>query len=543
MAVELRCPECRTKLRLSQAPEPDSEIECSKCGSVFPTDENLVRAGEADEDEKPKKKKSVEDNGKEEKAKNDPDGDAKKNKKKADVPFKRKKRRAKKRKTNPVVMWSIIGGAVILSSIAAGILIWMAGKKGATQEMMSYLPDDCDEVSGMNYGHMQKYPEFFKACENQFTGKGFKRAADIFAKAIGSKTDDVLDLVIQGEGKAGGKADGGPVESTVFRTKQEFDTSLLKNMPGAKEYSAEGVKYYTIDDIPELKYQDLRVFAPTNRIVVFCRGDMGEARFKAMLTGNKDNPDNTTFKRAGPLIKAVTRGTVWKFFLYDRSIPRPEAPPPPKDGREDPENDLKKEIAEICSASKGSGYKASVGSRDIRGEWAIWFKDSDAATTMAKKWKDKEWMKDDEKQPPRWWKIVAGKSGGGKTAENALKDALSFRSSGETFTIRTSLETKTLTPSLNTLVQAFFGGNRAGMPSPMGGPGGAGAPNGGGAPAPTIGPGGAGPGGAGPGGAAPMLPGSGTPPGKRRRFVIARRRGLPCWEDSCERKTPTVLQV
>jgi hypothetical protein len=531
MAVELRCPECRTKLRLAEAPEPDSEIECSKCGSVFPTDDNLVHAGGSDGDEKPSKKKSVEDNRKEQKTKDKPDAsapnkpsdNAKKNEKKADIPFKRKKRRAKKIKTNPVVMWSIIGGALLLSSIAAGILIWMSNRKGATQEMMSYLPDECDEMSGMNYGHLRKYPEFYKSCETLFASKGFKRAADIFSKAIGEKTEEVLDLVIQGEGKAGGKPEGAPVEATVLRTKQEFDTSLLKNIPGAKEYSSEGVKYYTIDDIPELKYSDIRVFAPTNRIVVFCRGDMGESKFKAMLTGNRDNPDNTVFKRAGPLVKAVTRGTVWKLFLYDRSIARPVAPPVPADGRENAEDDMKREIAEICSTAKGSGYKASVGSRDVRGEWVIWFKDSDAAASMAKKWKGKEWMNDDEKPPPRWWKIVAGKSGGGKTAENALKDALSFRSSGETFTIRTSLETKTLAPSIGTLVQAFLGGQRGGLGPNMDGPGG---PGGGGPPGGGP-PGGGPPGGGPPGGGPPKGPGSSRPPGKRRRYQIIRGRDLP----------------
>ncbi|HEV3386476.1 MAG TPA: hypothetical protein VG097_16755, partial [Gemmata sp.] len=323
------------------------------------------------------------------------------------------------------------------------------------------------------------------------------------------------------------KSDGDKVEATVLRTKEEFDTSLLKNIPGAKEYTAEGVKYYTIDDIPELKYEGLRVFAPTNRIVVFCRGDMGEPRFKAMLTGNRDNPDNTAYKRAGPLIKAVTRGTAWKLFIYDRSFPRPPAPPPSKDGRENDEDNLKTEIAEICAASKASGYKASVGSRDVRGEWVIWLKDSDSANSMAKKWKEKDWMKDDEKPPPRWWKIVAGKSGGGKTAENALKDGLVFRSSGETFSIRTSLETKTLQTSVNSLVQAFFGRVGGGMPgmmpgnkAPNIGPGAGGGGEEGKAPIPKA-PGGAGPGAGGP---APMPQGGGPPPGKRRRFSIIRRR-------------------
>jgi hypothetical protein len=254
------------------------------------------------------------------------------------------------------------------------------------------------------------------------------------------------------------------------------------------------------------------VFAPTSRLVVVCRGDINQGKFKAMLKGNSDN-DNNTFTRAGPLVKAVARGTVWKIFLYDRSIPKPVAPAG-KEGREDDEGLMKKEIVELCSTAKASGYKASIGSREIRGEWSIWYKDAEAAILTAKKWKDKEWIKNDEKDPPRWWKIVAGKSGGGKTAENALRDGLTIRSSGEVFTIRTSLETKTLQQSLNTLIQAFMGGQRGGMAPPMPGAGG-GAP------------GGAPPGGA-PPGPGPGAPGGGPtpPPGKRSRFWVRRRRGL-----------------
>ena len=39
MAVELRCPECRTKLRLKETPDAGTEIECPKCGHGFPAPE------------------------------------------------------------------------------------------------------------------------------------------------------------------------------------------------------------------------------------------------------------------------------------------------------------------------------------------------------------------------------------------------------------------------------------------------------------------------------------------------------------------------
>ena len=398
-------------------------------------------------------------------------------------------------------MWTIIGvgsvGAIVLIVV---MTLWFS-RKTQSQEMMSYLPDDCDEVIGLNLGHAQKYPEFYKSCENSINTKGFKAAADIFSKALGSDTTTVVEYVIQGTGKTGGQ----DVEATIFRTKEEFDQSLLKNIEGAQEGTANGVKYYAIPEIAALKYPQPRVFAPTNRIVVFCRGDIPDAKFRAMLTGNKDT-EETSYTRAGPLIKAVTRGTAWRFVIYGRTYSPPEPPPKKSAGQgENDEDNLKTEIAEILKPAKGMGYKASIGSREVRGEWVVWLKDSEAASSLVKRWREKEWIKDDEKGPPRWWKTVASRSGGGKTAENALKDGLSFSYSGDTFTVRTSLETKVLMPG--TLIQAFTGqGGGAMMPS--GGPGLGGA----GGPVPGKGPGGPG-GGPAPGGIAPGGPGGGAPGG------------------------------
>ena len=522
MAVELRCPKCRTKLKLSEQPEPDAEIECPKCEHVFACEENLVHAGAAEEDT-PRKTATAGGDAPKLKKKSPnkkPAETLKKDEKKpasgeTPKPKKRKKKKSKKRKTSPLLLGAIIVSAVMLIGSVGGALIWFFTKKSSSQEMMTYLPDECEVVFGLNIGHLQKYPLFYKSCEVTFASTGFKKAGDAFAVTLGKeKIDEAIDYVVQGSGYSGGSANGGRLDATIMRTKTKFDQSLISKMPGAKKYTANGVDYYTITAIPELGYANLRVFAPTDRLVVFCGGAISDAKFKAMLIGNKENLDTTTFVRAGPLGKQLVRGTVWQFYLEGKPSPRiGDGVLQKSDG--DDEKEFRKEVDSIQQGSKGGGYKASVGSREIRGEWITWYKDSETASNQVKKWKDKEWIKDDEKELPRWWKSVANKTGAGKTAPNALKDYLSFKANGETFSVSVALETNSLKNSIGGLVGVFTGST----------PGGGGGMPGGGMPGGGM-PGGGMPGGGMPGGGVPGGP-PGGPPKQRRRLLVRRVRTGP----------------
>jgi hypothetical protein len=495
MAVELRCPECKAKLRLPIEPEPDSEIECPKCEHVFPCEENLVHAGsagdkprkKADGDEKPKKAA--------EKADKKPEGEPQ--------PKKRKKKKSKKKKTPPLVIAGIVAGVLMFLGVA-GAAVWFFTKKSSSQEMMTYLPDDCNVVFGLNLGHVQKYPEFYKTCQAAFANTGFKKAGDTLAKALGNETiDEVVDYVVQGVGKSGG--------ATVFKTKVEYDPGVLAKIPGAKEYVLNGVKYYTIPDIRELGYPGLRVFGPTNRLVVFCSA-VPEDKFRLMLEGNKDNMENTAYVRSGSLGKQTIRGTAWRFTVDAKAggprIGEGTVVPPATAGQKPSEEDiaLAQEWGSIASGAKGMGVKASVGSREVRGELFVQYDDSETASSKLKAWKEKEWIKDEEVEAPKWFKNIADKSGGGKTAAQIVRDGLSFKSSGDLFIIRTSMETKVV--GVGSLVTAFTGQQQGAMGGGMGGSGGP-LPGGGGAPMP------------GGGGVPPMPGGGGVPPkpGGRRRFA------------------------
>jgi hypothetical protein len=192
MAVELRCPGCRAKLRLPTAPEEGSEIECPKCGDVFAAEAAGAPPARGDDDEpKPRKRSSG-------------DGPEKPKKKKGgETPATAspRRRKLKKRKSNPYVLYGAVGGGLLLLSIFIGAIVWFFNRTSASQEMMLYLPDDCDEVSGLNLGHLQKYPAFYKTCENSFANTGFKRAADMFSQALGQQTNDTITYIVQGNGR------------------------------------------------------------------------------------------------------------------------------------------------------------------------------------------------------------------------------------------------------------------------------------------------------------------------------------------------------
>jgi hypothetical protein len=166
-------------------------------------------------------------------------------------------------------------------------------------------------------------------------------------------------------------------------------------------------------------------------------------------------------------------------MLYGRNIAKPVAPTISAQSEND-EDLLKKEIAEILQNAKGCGYKASVGSREVRAEFVSWYEDTDAANGMLKKWREKDWVQDEEKDPPKFLKAIANKSGGGKAALNIVRDGLGFRQNGETFTIRTSMDVNLVKNGLGSIVAAVN-------------PSGAGGGGPGGGPRPPVIPGGGGP--------------------------------------------------
>jgi hypothetical protein len=489
MAVELRCPDCRAKLRLPAAPEAGTEVECPKCGTIFPAPEPKPEADE----EAPKKKKKPDGEKGDEKADERPKKKGKKGKKAQGEPGVPKKRKAKKRETSKVALIGVIAAAVLLVGVTAAVLIWYFTRTPRAVEMMYYLPEDCQSVSGMNLGHAQKYPEFYKSLSGSFNNTELKAAGDTLAKALGAADfDELVDHIVFGGGRSG--------EAVVIRTKAEFDPADLKKLPGAQSQTLDGKTYYLVDAFKG--GGKVRVFAPTNRLLVFCPTDVQDGTFKKMLNGHADSRDKTIGVRMGPLGKRITRGTFWTVVMFEGDNRPPAAPSDSGGGGDDAQAQFARTAAETLGGAQGMGAKASIGSREVRFEIAVWYKDGEKASNTARKWKDSELAKGDEGTPPKWWKEQVGNMGDKKIAAQMLSN-LGFGSSGEVFYAHTAVETNDLKNAI---------GQFASRANPQGGrPGGGGGPMPGGPGGPPGGPGGMGP----PGG--PRPPG-GMPRRSRSRL-------------------------
>jgi hypothetical protein len=436
MAVELRCPDCRAKLRLKSAPEAGTEIECPKCGTVFPAPD---LEPEADEGAPKKKKKAAADEG--QKAEKGEGKKAKKAKKDA-APKGPKKRKAKKQKTSKAALIGVISAGVLMLAVVIGVLIWFFSRTSKSVEMMYYLPEDTHTVVGWNVGHHQKYPEFYKSTSSQAALRG---QADALAKGMGTEFDKLIDYVVLGISPTNGQA-------FVFRTKEEFGGDELAKVPGAEKQSLDGYTYYRIPLDAGQPAAKSRVFAPTNRLIVVCGDPIPDAAFRKMLNGHIDSKESTIGVRSGALGKRITRGTFWSFHVFTEAT---KLPPPPE-----PKEASMIQFANIAyktaNGAKGFGTKASLGSREIRLELVVWYNDSEKAGTVSKEWKESELGKGDDAEPPRWFKDTVQGLGDKKIGAQLLTN-LGFGSSGDLFYVRSSVETAELKHGGTSMITKVIG--------------------------------------------------------------------------------------
>lgn len=280
MSFDVRCPECKAKLRLDDAPEPGTSIECPRCGSQFRAPKQGVAAPAA----KPKAEKS-----KKEKPKTS-------EKKKV-----KKRRKIKKKKTNPVFLLAAIAFGFAGLIVVGFLMVWMLNRAGRVEEMMAYVPGTMNWARGVNVAQLSKYPGY-KAELDKFYGDPVRKTADEFAKLAGQENaEGFTDYLLIAQNI------GGPSGTMfVLRFTKAVPTGSAAELPGA---TADGTDAYRFDQRGVGILRGARLYMPPGgRTAVIASGGSQADMIRNAAGGDKAS------SLAGSMnatMRIVVRGNIW----------------------------------------------------------------------------------------------------------------------------------------------------------------------------------------------------------------------------------------
>ena len=355
MPFDTACPECSARLRLDAPPAKGHPVECPKCGALFVP---------------PRPKKAEADK---------PAAGEKKKKSLGEI----KQRKVKKKKTNPV----ILVGSIVLgfgALIGLGVtMIWFLNRAGKVEEMLTYVPGDCNWARGVNVSQLTKYPGYAQEVDKHLT-PDVKAAADAIAEAAGIDPTKFLDYFVVAKNLgAGGR------ESTVYVFRSQRAVSLAQvnqlvggGPTGGRSTSGKGVlaggSLYT----PSADGRTGKIF------VVVPRGS--EALNAGVMGGKEASFAKTGLDDCGGL---CVRGSIW---LVGRTTGRL------KNYVANSTGVLGTDLPALAAAGKQAttfGVWTTPGGGGVRVGVAMQCADAKTATELVKAMKDGPLGKQDESEP------------------------------------------------------------------------------------------------------------------------------------------------
>ncbi|MFO0935847.1 MAG: hypothetical protein U0798_04930 [Gemmataceae bacterium] len=388
MPFATRCPECRVKLRLENAPEAGETVECPKCGSTFipdaPADEDRPRKSEErSEDAPPRKKKK------------------KKKEKASAAPGSPRKRVAKKKKSNPVLLFGGLGAALVFVVLVSIFAIYFFGRAGNVEEMLTYVPGDCNIARGVNVSQMNKFSGFAGEMDVVITGQ-VKTLSNDLAVATGmADGEDVMDYLVIGKVK---KKDGAGTVY-VFRTRKPFSKpNPLSEAPSMSAQDMGGTTAYRSNgkDLLAGAY----VFTPTNRlIVVIPKSSQQQSMASAVAAGGLKNREQTFGGKTGDTGKRVSKGHIWTLIRPDDALEK---------FAKDMGDSVKSSFpafATACEKTKAIGWWTSYSGSYIYFGGAVDCNDSTGSYELKKAMNDGELGKQDDATIPNDMKKAVSQSG------------------------------------------------------------------------------------------------------------------------------------
>jgi hypothetical protein len=355
MAFDIRCPECKAKLRLDEAPDPDSPIECPRCGSQFaaPAPDRPAPAGG--------------------------NGRRPKEKKKDGMP---KRKKARKKKTNPAILLIAIGvGFAALIGVGA-LMVWMLNRAGKVEEMLSHVPGECNLARGINLSQLSRYPGYADQVGRHHTIE-VKNLYDPIAKAAGHNPDAFLDYMIV----ARQRGSGGSAVMYVFRTQNSFSpATIAKNLPGASEFAVNGQTCYRTGRAV--------VYMPTSRIIVVVPAGRGQEDLVRGSTAAKGNKSASFAAALDDTARLAVRGSIWLVVRATGGLKGY-----PGSNTQPLENDFGK-LHKQASTAQTFAVWTSPGGTGVRLGAAIECSSSKEARDLVKYMQDGPMGKADESEPP-----------------------------------------------------------------------------------------------------------------------------------------------
>jgi DNA-directed RNA polymerase subunit RPC12/RpoP len=275
MAFDIRCPECQAKLRLDEAPDRDTPIECPRCGSQFTAPRKSARAERA----APKEKKKFA---------------------KGDMP---KKRKAKKHKTNPIVLvLAIVAGFGTLIGVGF-LMVYFLNRAGKVEEMLTYVPDSCNWARGVNVSQLAKYPGY-KGEVSKYMTEPVTAAAAELAAAAGHDPERFVDYLVIAKNRGEGR---GVSTMYVFRTQRSFaPDAMMASLSGG---SPQGDGTYKMSGAAPGILAGATVHMPTTRLVVVI--PPGAASMVSGSMAGKNGKGGTFAGALDATARTVIRGSIW----------------------------------------------------------------------------------------------------------------------------------------------------------------------------------------------------------------------------------------
>ena len=405
MAFDIRCPECKAKLRLDEAPDPDTPIECPRCGSTFAApaaDAPAPKKGGKAKADKPAKDKAA----------------------KGKMP---KRKKAKKKRTNPAVLLiAIAAGLVCIVAIGFG-LHWFVGRAGKVEEMLTYVPGECNWARGVNTGQLAAYPGYNDQVA-RFATADVRAASDDVARAAGQDSADFLNYLVI----AKSRQTSGTGTMYVFRSKKKFNKDAVgAALPGSAPTNVGGETCYRTNGGGLLA--GAVVYMPTDRLIVIVPPGAMQSQLVNGAVAGRSNKKESFAGKLDTTGWKVIKGSIWLLIHQTGALSNFVA-----DSMGPAAKDFPK-LEDKAKSAKTFGQWTTPGGTGVRFGAGIECNSSKDADELASYFRNGPLGKEDDSEPPNNFR-QAFSFAGDKRGFGEMMQYISYRSSGACAFFTTKLE-------------------------------------------------------------------------------------------------------